>query len=93
MTGPMHLAPSGDLTIFEISDFKAQLETGLKQGQGITVDLGETGTVDASALQLLIAACRHESVQLINVPARVTERFTQMGWARDRKDKDSRDVE
>lgn len=82
MTGPMHLAPSGDLTIFEICDFKAQLQTGLKQGQGVTVDLGETGTVDASALQLLIAACRQESVQLINVPARVTERFTQMGWTR-----------
>lgn len=82
MTDPIHLAPSGDLTIFEICDFKAQLETGLKQGQGITVDLGETGTVDASALQLLIAACRHESVQLINVPDRVTERFAQMGWTR-----------
>lgn len=80
MIGPMHLAPSGDLTIFEIGDFKAQLQTGLNQGQGITVDLGEIGTVDASALQLLIAACRHESVQLINVPARVTERFAQMGW-------------
>lgn len=82
MTGPIHLAPSGDLTIFEISDFKAQLQTGLKQGQGITVDLGETGTVDASALQLLIAACRHESVHLINVPAHVTTRFAQMGWMR-----------
>ncbi len=80
MTGPMHLTPSGDLTIFEICDFKAQLQTGLKQGQGITVDLGETGIVDASALQLLIAVCRHESVHLINVPARVTERFAQMGW-------------
>jgi anti-anti-sigma regulatory factor len=78
----MHLAPNGDLTIFEISDFKVQLQSGLKQGQGVTIDLGETGTVDASALQLLIAACRHESVQLINVPARVTERFTQMGWTR-----------
>lgn len=82
MTSPMHLAPNGDLTIFEISDFKVQLQSGLKQGQGVTIDLGETGTVDASALQLLIAACRHESVQLINVPARVTERFTQMGWTR-----------
>ena len=82
MTGPMHLAPSGDLTIFEISDFKAQLQSGLKQGHGITVDLGDTGAVDASALQLLIAACRHESVQLINVPARVIERFTRMGWTR-----------
>lgn len=81
MTGPLHLTPSGDLTIFEISDFKAQLQAGLKQGQGITVDLGEAGTVDASALQLLIAACCHESVHLINVPARVTMRFTQMGWA------------
>ena len=80
MTGPMHLAPSGDLTIFEICDFKSKLKTGLKQGQGITVDLGETRTVDSSALQLLIAACRHESVQLINVPAHVTELFAQMGW-------------
>ncbi|MDO9117798.1 MAG: STAS domain-containing protein [Nitrospira sp.] len=82
MTDPLLLAPSGDLTIFEISDFKTQLQAGLKQGQGITVDLGETGTVDASALQLLIAASLHESVQLINVPARVTERFVQMGWTR-----------
>ncbi len=82
MTSPMHLAPNGDLTIFEISDFKVQLQSGLKQGQGVTIDLGETGTVDASALQLLIAACLHESVQLINVPARVAERFAQMGWTR-----------
>ncbi len=80
MTGPIHLAPTGDLTIFEISDFKSQLQAGLKQGHGIAVDLGKAGTLDASALQLLIAACRHESVQLINVPARITERFAQMGW-------------
>lgn len=82
MTGPLHLTPTGDLTIFEIADFKAQLRLGLEQGQGVTVDLGDAGTLDASALQLLIAACHHESVQLINVPARVTARFAQMGWTR-----------
>lgn len=82
MMGPMLLAPIGDLTIFEIGDLKAKLQAGLEQGHGITIDLGETGSLDASALQLLMAACRHESVHMINVPARVAECFTQLGWTR-----------
>jgi anti-anti-sigma regulatory factor len=80
MTGPMHLAPTGDLTIFEIVDLKAKLQAGMEQGHGLTIDLGETGSLDASALQLLVAACRHESVQLVNVPDGITERFSQLGW-------------
>lgn len=50
MTGPMLLVPTGALTIFEIVDLKAKLQAGLEQGQGITIDLGEAGSLDASAL-------------------------------------------
>jgi anti-anti-sigma regulatory factor len=79
-------SPAGDITIFEIADFKTQLQAALDIGQPVTIDLGQAGTLDISALQLLIAACRSESVHLTNVPAAVATRLTQLGWekAKDR---------
>lgn len=74
--------PTSDLTIFEITEFKAQLQAGLDLGQGVMIDLGQTSTLDASAIQLLIAACRTGSVQLINIPSHVASRLTLLGWDR-----------
>lgn len=80
MTDTTLCAPTGDITIFEITEFKAQLQAALDIGQAVRIDLGHTGTLDVSALQLLIAACRSESVRLVNVPATVADRLTQLGW-------------
>lgn len=82
MTDTTKCVPTGDITIFEIVEFKAQLQAALDIGQPVRIDLGQTGTLDVSALQLLIAACRSESVHLMNVPAAVAARLTQMGWDR-----------
>ena len=51
-------SPAGDITIFEIADFKSQLQAALDIGRPVTIDLGQAGTLDISALQLLIAACQ-----------------------------------
>lgn len=75
-------SPAGDITIFEIADFKTQLQAALDIGQPVTIDLGQAGILDISALQLLIAACRSESVHLTNVPAAVATRLTQLGWVK-----------
>lgn len=72
--------PTGDITIFEIADFKTQLQAALDVGQPVTIDLGQTGNLDISALQLLIAACRSESVHLANVPPPIAARLGQLGW-------------
>ena len=69
MTDTTLCAPTGDITIFEIVEFKAQLQAAIDIGQPVNIDLKQTGTLDVSALQLLIAACRSESVHLMNVPA------------------------
>lgn len=86
MTDTTLCLPTGDITIFEIAEFKTQLQAALDIGQPVTIDLGQAGTLDISALQLLIAACRSESVHLTNVPAAVATRLTQLGWekAKDR---------
>ena len=86
MSDSTFCSPAGDITIFEIAEFKAQLQAALDIGQPVTIDLGQAGTLDISALQLLIAACRSESVHLTNVPAAVTSRLAQLGWekAKDR---------
>ncbi len=80
MTDSTICTPTGDITIFEIAEFKAQLQAALDIGQPVTIDLGQTGTLDISALQLLIAACRSESVHLAHVPAAVAARLAQLGW-------------
>lgn len=80
MTDTTLCLPTGDITIFEIAEFKTQLQAALDIGQPVTIDLGQAGTLDISALQLLIAACRSESVHLTNVPAALASRLTQLGW-------------
>ena len=82
MTDSTLCAPTGDITIFEIAEFKAQLQAALDLGQGVTIDLGHTGACDISVLQLLVAVGQSKSVQFINVPIDVVSRLTQMGWDR-----------
>lgn len=80
MNAPTLCTPTGDLTIFEIAEFKVQLQAAMEQGQGVTVDLSQIDSLDASALQLLMAACRSDSVQFLNLPARVSEQLARLGW-------------
>jgi ABC-type transporter Mla MlaB component len=80
MTEPNRMTPLGDLTIFEITGFTSQLQAALAKGETTVIDLCHIGTVDASALQILIAACESGAAELVNAPKRVAEQLTCLGW-------------
>lgn len=81
MTDPKPYVPTGDITIFEVAEFKNQLQAALDLGQGVTIDLGQAGTLDISALQTLIAACGTSPVEIRNTPKRVADQLACLGWA------------
>ncbi|KAF4516281.1 hypothetical protein B566_EDAN000522 [Ephemera danica] len=78
VTDSTRCVPTGDITIFEIAKFKNQLQAALDLGQRVTIDFSQAGTLDISALQMLIAACEAGPMNLINTPKRVAEQFA---WA------------
>lgn len=80
VTDPTPYVPSGDITIFEIADFKSQLQAALDLGQGVAIDLGQAGALDISALQTLIAACTAGPVNIRNAPKRVAGQLACLGW-------------
>lgn len=81
VTDPTSYAPTGDITIFEIAEFKSQIQAALDLGQGVTIDLKQAGALDISALQTLIAACQAGPVDIRNAPKRVAEQLACLGWA------------
>jgi len=80
MTEPNRMTPLGDLTIFEITGFTAQLQASLAKGETTIIDLSHIGTVDASALQGLIAACEAGAAEMVNTPKRMAEQLATLGW-------------
>ena len=80
MTDPTRCVPTGDITIFEIAEFKGQLQAAIDLGQGVAIDLGQAGTLDISALQTLIAACEAGPMELMNVPKLVAGQLARLGW-------------
>ncbi len=80
MTDPTRCVPTGDITIFEIAEFKSHLQAAIDLGQGVAIDLAQAGTLDISALQTLIAACEAGPLELVNVPKRVAGQLACLGW-------------
>lgn len=80
MTDPTRCVPTGDITIFEIAEFKNLLQAAIDLGQGVAIDLGQVGTLDISAIQTLIAACDAGPMELMNVPKPVAGQLACLGW-------------
>lgn len=80
MTDPTPCAPIGDITIFEIAEFKGQLQAAIDLGHGVAIDLAQVGTLDISALQTLIAACEAGPIELRNTPKRIAGQLACLGW-------------
>ncbi|MCC6141029.1 MAG: STAS domain-containing protein [Nitrospira sp.] len=80
MNEPSRATPIGDLTIFEIAGFAATLQAGLANGGHAVIDLSHVGTVDAAALQLLIAACESGGAEIVHAPKSLAGQFASLGW-------------
>ena len=80
MSAATTLTPTGDLTIFEVGDLKGKIQSSLAGGGPLTIDLSQAGALDASALQVLIAATVSGSVELAQIPTRAAEQLARLGW-------------
>lgn len=47
------------LTVAVLSELKAQIDTSVKAGQGIVLDLGAVERIDSAGVQFLLAVLRH----------------------------------
>ena len=71
---------SGDCTIFEIADIRQQLLAALRSDRPVTLDLTPVGKVDASGLQLLIAAHRTGRCDVRGLSEKTVEDCRRIGW-------------
>ena len=77
---PRHLAPKGDITIFEASEFKDSL-TKLFQNDGlVSVDLSGVARVDTAAIQLLLAAKKQNRMFVSGMSEDLQGRLQQLGF-------------
>jgi anti-anti-sigma regulatory factor len=77
---PRHLAPKGDITIFEASEFKDSL-TKLFQNDGlVSLDLSGVARVDTAAIQLLLAAKKQNRMFVSGISEDLQTRLQQLGF-------------
>lgn len=74
------LAPSGELTIFEVAGFHQELVRPLGAQGSATIDLSRVERLDASALQLLIAAHRSGRVTVTGLRESHQAQLTALGY-------------
>jgi anti-anti-sigma regulatory factor len=80
-SNPRHLAPKGDITIFETVEFKASL-TKLFANEGlVSLDLSHVARMDTAAIQLILAARKQGRMFVSGVSQDLQGRLTQLGFA------------
>ncbi len=80
MSEPALISPSGDLTIFEVTEFKQTLHAALAINPSVKLDLTHAGKIDASGLQVIMAAHRSGKLTLHALSPVTIEDFRQVGW-------------
>lgn len=75
---PMSIA--SDLMIFEISEWKQRLLTQLNSHDTVTLDLAHAGNIDASGLQLMMAAHRTGKLLFHDIPTAIADDLRRLGW-------------
>lgn len=77
---PRHLAPTGELTIFEATEFKESL-TKLFANEGlVSLDLSHVGRVDTAVIQLILAARKQGRMFVTGVSSELQGKLTQLGF-------------
>ncbi|MCP9456421.1 MAG: STAS domain-containing protein [Nitrospira sp.] len=75
------LVPTGDLTIFEVEEFKTSL-LKLFQNEGlVSLDLSQVRRVDTAAVQLLWAAKKEGRMFVTGISETLKATFNQLGFS------------
>jgi anti-anti-sigma regulatory factor len=75
------LAPVGELTVFEVADFKESLGRLFQNDGLVCMDLGKVTRVDTAALQLMWAARKQGRLLVTSIPQEVQTKLGQLGFS------------
>jgi anti-anti-sigma regulatory factor len=76
-----HLAPNGELTIFEAAEFKESLVKLLANDGLVSLDLSGVTRVDTAVIQLMLAAKKQNRLFVSGIPQDLQAKLTQLGFA------------
>lgn len=76
-----HLAPTGDLTIFEAAEFKESLVKLLANDGLVSLDLTGIARVDTAAIQLMLAARKQGRMIVTGISDNLLAKLNQLGFA------------
>lgn len=75
-----HLAPSGDLTVFEAAEFKESLVKLFANEGMVSMDLSGVARVDTAGIQLILAARKQGRMLVIGISEDLQAKVTQLGF-------------
>ncbi len=75
-----HLAPTGDITIFEAAEFKEALVKLFANDGLVSLDLGGTARVDTAAIQLLLTVKKQNRMFVSGISQELQTKLTQLGF-------------
>lgn len=76
-----HMAPAGDLTIFEAAEFKGGLLKLFENEGLVSIDLGSVTRVDTAIIQLLWAARKQGRMFVSGISQDLQTKLTQLGFS------------
>lgn len=77
---PRHLAPKGDITIFEAGEFKESLTKLFGNDGLVSLDLSGVARVDTAGIQLLLAAKKQNRMFVAGISEDLQSRLQQLGF-------------
>ena len=77
---PRHLAPIGDLSIFEAGEFKEALVKLMANEGLVSLDLSNVDRVDTAAIQLMLAARKQARMLVMGIPEDLQDKLKQLGF-------------
>lgn len=77
---PRHLAPAGDLTIFEAGEFKDSLVKLFTNEGLVSLDLSAVARVDTAGIQVMLAAKKHERMFVAGMSDDLQTKLKQLGF-------------
>lgn len=77
---PRHLAPKGDLTIFEAGEFRESLVKLFSNEGLVSLDLGGVTRIDVAMIQLMLAARKQERMLVSGISDDLQTKLKQLGF-------------
>jgi anti-anti-sigma regulatory factor len=76
-----HLVPTGDLTIFEVAEFKDSLVKLFANEGLVSMDLSLVARVDTAAIQLMLSARKQARMLVMGISVDLQDKLNQLGFA------------